>query len=252
VGGLVRAAVIAGLASALCAASLAGTADAAKKRRTVRVPYTVTIDFAGSHEMVGVLGSTEVLRSDEAAAWTGTSTPFAIVRTGTGAKARFRIAPYLGTLPQIALTGPAAVTGRGFTVTGGGCMPSWTIAGGDDAAARTVLSLLSNRMRLRMAFTGTAFQKWSWNECYPLSGDTPCESWCVAIPPEDAAGAAFWAKFGAIDRKALRFGKAFTLTRIRDPITDPTLSVDTPGGEGTAVHQQWIYRWVLTFTPVRR
>jgi len=157
--------VVVGLVSALCAAPLAGTADAAKKRRPVRVAYTVTIDFAGSHEMVGVLGTTEVLRSDEAAAWTGTSTPFAIVRTGSAAKPRFRIAPYLGSLPQIALTGPTAITGQGFTVTGGGCMPSWTVAGGEDAAARTVVSLLSNRMRIRMAFTGTAFQKWSWNAC---------------------------------------------------------------------------------------
>ncbi|HVP03800.1 MAG TPA: hypothetical protein VMT10_14615 [Solirubrobacteraceae bacterium] len=237
-------------------------ADARKQKpKPARVPYTVTVDYRGTYWTEAVLGGAVVQHYDETTTWTGTSTPFALVRVGTRSKPQFRIAPYGGTSSQIQILGPVSHSGGGFTVGAGGCGARSTETADSGASARLRLRLFANRRRIWMTFEGTATQhigEWFGCKVDPGPVDAPCQQWCIAIPREDAASAAFWAKTGGpINAKTMkliktRFGQAFTLTSKRDPIIDPSLDFTQVTPSGASSEQRWSFHWVMKFTPVHR
>jgi len=243
-------------------AALVVDADARKKTpKPARVPYTVTVNFEGTYWTEAVLGGAVVQHYDETTTWKGTSTPFALVRVGTRSKPQFRIAPYAGTSPQVQILGPVSHQGQGFTIGAGGCGARSTETADSGASARLRLSLFANRRRIWMTFQGTATQhlaEWFGCNVSPPPTDVPCQEWCIAIPREDAASAAFWAKTGGpIDAATmklmkLKFGKAFTIKAAREPIIDPSLDVTQITPSGASSEQRWYFHWVLNFTPVHR
>jgi hypothetical protein len=246
--------VLAVLASVAVVLALGAGADAKRspKPPPVRYGYTVEVAFQGKHELEASRGGELWQKRDATTAWIGKSGPFALVNRGTTSKPSIRVVPYGGsTLPVIRLAGFLEHDGQGGARGTAGAGTCWVMQTEEatDAQARVALTLVANRLRISMQSEGTVVVR---SLGCGVDAEAGCDS-CLVVPRDDAGGAAWWAKVGGVDQASdpkIRLGRAFTLKRRRDPVTDPTLEQAFPAP--LTGQQRWFYEWTLRFRPLPR